>query len=209
MRLLLCVVVALMALSACQAQNFGNELGNIDFVSILGGPLEAVVKAQAQAAIVSASFIDELGFEGGDENKRVVTVDFLYDVYDAGTNTTTTSRMELPFLLMVPIPYIEMESMFVDFQVQLSSVQEDVSTTSSQFGYTHSSRGGGWFSRSKWSSSFSSQSSTRTTGKVKKDYKLHVRVDASQSPIPRGMDRVLDLFEQLVQQNLPLRDGQA
>jgi Protein of unknown function (DUF2589) len=43
--------------------NVGQELASLDFASMLGGPLMAVVNAQAQAALSSVSFIKTVGFE--------------------------------------------------------------------------------------------------------------------------------------------------
>jgi hypothetical protein len=43
--------------------NPGQELATIDFASMLGGPLVAVVNAQAQAAMSSVNFIKAVGFE--------------------------------------------------------------------------------------------------------------------------------------------------
>ena len=40
----------------------GQELASIDFASMLGGPLVAVVNAQSQAAMSSVNFIKEVGF---------------------------------------------------------------------------------------------------------------------------------------------------
>jgi hypothetical protein len=42
------------------------ELSSIDFQSMLGGPLIAVVNAQAQAAMSSVNFIKAVGFKAGD-----------------------------------------------------------------------------------------------------------------------------------------------
>jgi hypothetical protein len=43
--------------------NPGQELASINFEAMLGGPLVAVVNAQAQAAISSVNFIKEVGFK--------------------------------------------------------------------------------------------------------------------------------------------------
>ncbi len=43
--------------------NVGQELASLDFASMLGGPLIAVVNAQAQAAMSSVNFIKSVGFE--------------------------------------------------------------------------------------------------------------------------------------------------
>src|SRR5713226_8642261 len=43
--------------------NVGQELASLDFASMLGGPLMAVVDAQAKAAMRSVNFIKAVGFE--------------------------------------------------------------------------------------------------------------------------------------------------
>jgi hypothetical protein len=43
--------------------NVGQELASLDFASMLGGPLLAVVNAQGQAAMSSVNFIKAVGFE--------------------------------------------------------------------------------------------------------------------------------------------------
>ena len=43
--------------------NPGQELSSIDFASMLGGPLVAVIDAQAQAAMSTVNFIKEVGFK--------------------------------------------------------------------------------------------------------------------------------------------------
>lgn len=44
----------------------GRELSTLDFKNIIGGPLIAVVEAQAQAALSSVNFIKSVGFKAGD-----------------------------------------------------------------------------------------------------------------------------------------------
>ena len=41
----------------------GQELSSIDFESMIGGPLVAVINAQAQAAMTTVNFIKEVGFK--------------------------------------------------------------------------------------------------------------------------------------------------
>lgn len=66
--------------------NPGQELSSIDFESMLGGPLVAVINAQAQAAISTVNFIKEVGFKkppeevgGGDTStQEPISVTFKY-----------------------------------------------------------------------------------------------------------------------------------
>lgn len=64
----------------------GQELSSIDFESMLGGPLVAVINAQAQAAMTTVNFIKEVGFKkpgeeaaGGDTStQEPIYVTFKY-----------------------------------------------------------------------------------------------------------------------------------
>jgi hypothetical protein len=55
--------------------NPGQELASIDFESMIGGPLIAVVNAQAQASMSSVDFIQKVGFT---EDKEPIYVSFKY-----------------------------------------------------------------------------------------------------------------------------------
>jgi hypothetical protein len=54
--------------------NVGQELASIDFASMLGGPLVAVVNAQSQAAMSSVNFIKSVGFEPATVDANGVSV---------------------------------------------------------------------------------------------------------------------------------------
>jgi hypothetical protein len=54
--------------------NVGQELATIDFASMLGGPLVAVVNAQSQAAMSSVNFIKAVGFEPATVDANGVSV---------------------------------------------------------------------------------------------------------------------------------------
>ena len=59
----------------------GKELSSLDFGAMIGGPLNAIVKAQAQAALTSATFIKQVGFTHvGDTDviDKAINVDFKY-----------------------------------------------------------------------------------------------------------------------------------
>ena len=65
--------------------NPGQELASLDFESMLGGPLVAVVNAQAQAAVSTVNFIKEVGF------KKPATEEI------AGDNTSTEEPIYVKF----------------------------------------------------------------------------------------------------------------
>jgi hypothetical protein len=65
--------------------NPGQELASIDFESMLGGPLVAVINAQAQAAMSTVNFIKEVGF------KKIAAEE------EAGENTGTQEPIYVTF----------------------------------------------------------------------------------------------------------------
>lgn len=65
--------------------NPGQELASIDFESMLGGPLVAVINAQAQAAVSTVNFIKQVGF------KKPATEEA------AGGDTTTQEPINVTF----------------------------------------------------------------------------------------------------------------
>jgi hypothetical protein len=96
---------------------FGEELTNLDFSGMLGAPFIAAIDAQSQAARVTMDFITELGFtynENGD--KTVLMVDYLYEKVNNETGTLQNYTITLPFLTMLPIPYLEVTLMTIDFK---------------------------------------------------------------------------------------------
>lgn len=67
------------------------------------GPLQAVVKAQAAAAMTSVEFIQAVGF---DDNGSAIQVSFTYNSTNATTGAVQTNSLSVPFLTIVPIPFL-------------------------------------------------------------------------------------------------------
>lgn len=106
----------------------GQELSTIDFEAMLGGPLVAVVNAQAQSAMATVNFIKEVGFKklpGDQDPENAETADPIYVTFkypkelspfqpavaeelDADGNVTTPASDAVPAVweeqkLQVPI----------------------------------------------------------------------------------------------------------
>ena len=67
------------------------------------GPLTAVIDAQGIAAMSTVDFINKVGF---DENGTAVTIAFTYNTTNSTTGLTQTNRIEVPFLTILPIPFL-------------------------------------------------------------------------------------------------------
>ena len=174
----------------------GEELGAIDFESVIGGPLVAVVHAQSQAAIATVDFIKSVGFNDNDE---VVNVEFKY------SKTTPEGQSEdyalnVPILTIVPIPFLRIEETNIEFNAKIASVEYQDTSDTKKLGVDLSARASWGIGSAKLKVSYSHQRSTRTGEKVTRDYSLTVKVKAVQEEMPGGMEKVMGILESLIQE---------
>ncbi|MEN0049154.1 MAG: DUF2589 domain-containing protein [Bacteroidota bacterium] len=186
--------------------DFASELNNIDFASLIGGPLDAAVKAQTNASVATANFVKEVGFEYDQDGKATVRkINFNYEekvqkkdadgnvIRDADGNpelTTATREIEVPLITVMNIPSLRIETVDIDFNVKLNSVfTKDVS---SQLGVNADVSGG--FGPVKFKVSASYKRSSSTGIKVEKEYTMGVKVKATNDEMPAGLEKVLNLL---------------
>lgn len=191
--------------------DFAAELGSIDFATVIGGPLDACVKAQSNASVSTVSFINEVGFEATDPNnpnspKKLRMADFKYKKNvpnpnfddtkpESNSNPKTIQQdveLSVPFIALLNVPCFRIESCEVDFNVKLNSTYtKDVSNN---FGID-AGASGGW-GPVKFSVNVSYKRSSSTGIKVEKEYSLGVKVRATNDEMPAGLEKVLGLLAQ-------------
>jgi hypothetical protein len=188
--------VAAQPIEAQAAPDLVSELNNIDFGKMIGGPLNAAIQAQAASAITTVNFIKEVGFKPSDadpDKLELVMVDFSHTVKDIKADGTADIKerfIKVPFIAMLPIPSIRIETVDIDFNCKLNSVETtDVST---KLGVNVSVGGGFGPVKFKVSSSVQRQSSYGL--KVQKEYTLNVKVKASQDEMPAGLEKILNML---------------
>lgn len=186
---------------------FPAELASIDFHDILGGPMCAAVAAQAQSAMVTMNFIEQVGFTQAQagQPKTVSTVDFDYTqtfTDEQGNQTPTQQSLSVPILSIVPIPYLRVQQLSVDLNVKLHSVQsQDCTNTVTKNFQTSSSSNflAKLFSPVNFSGSITDQSVSKASSQVDRQYSLEVKMLAVQDQVPGGMSKVLDIFEEVIE----------
>ncbi len=215
--------------------NPGQELSSIDFESMIGGPLIAVVNAQAQSAMTTVDFIKSVGFEHNDTNDgktgspKYVTFKYPKEISpyvpavpaipESGTQgqpgyqppvaevpakpaVVETHELNVPLLTMLPIPYLRVEEVKIDFNAKINSITSRSSTNSWSTGGSleagaqgsYSGIGGGV----KMKVSASRKKTTASNVEVKRTYNLGVNVRAVQDEIPAGMERILGILEDVI-----------
>ena len=178
----------------------GDELANLDFESMIGGPLSAVVRAQAQSAVTSVDFIKAVGFDD-DEKPQMVT--FKYDkqveTFDDQGNVTGSETkphsLTVPFLTMLPIPFIRVEETTIDFNAKINSMQERNATSEQGLGVELKAKAGWGWGSARLKVNYSQKKTTSSKSKTERTYSMSVHVRAVQDELPAGTERLLGILE--------------
>ncbi|HSU39205.1 MAG TPA: DUF2589 domain-containing protein [Polyangiaceae bacterium] len=182
----------------------GKELAAIDFEDLIGGPLMAAIKAQAKAAITTTNFIQSFAFtqgSGGQQQLKVVSFDFgqVLDSTLIGQLSNMTV-IKVPLLTIIPIPFIRIDSMTVDFNVNLHSTSK--TTMSNDFTFSLSASGS--YMGIGLAASVSDRNTYQNESTVDDTYSMHVNVHAVQDQMPGGMAQVLGIFSSIIQSQASL-----
>ena len=190
----------------------GKELSSLDFGAMIGGPLNAIVKAQAQAALTTVTFIKQVGFKhkkdnsgvDTDEITDVINVDFKYKKQIPGGGTgTQEATLSVPILTLLPIPFIQVEEATIRFSAKLLSVTYSELLSNKTAGGTVTAKTGGmfsWYGSAQISANYASKSIQRSGAETKDSYGLDVYVKVSQAEMPAGMDKMLSILEALIEE---------
>ena len=203
----------------------GQELSSIDFESMIGGPLVAVINAQAQAAMSTVNFIKEVGFKksttaqeaGGDTSTgEPIYVSFKYPkelspYVPAVTADPTavppvlasasedavyeTQELTVPILTILPIPFIRVELATIDFNAKINSVEYRKTNTDLKVSSSLEAKAGWLWGSAKLKVSTSFQRTTQAGSSVNRTYSLAVHVKAVQEEMPSGMEKMLGILE--------------
>ena len=191
------------------ATDFVSELNNIDFAKLIGGPLQAAVKAQADASMTTVNFIKEVGFakpasEDDSSPRELMYVNFFYNkkvpkkdaegkpLMENGVQAYDDSPTEVkvPLLAMLNIPSLRIEEVNIDFNVKLNSLQTANTSTDSKLNLEV----GANFSKINFKVTASTQRASSSGMEVKKEYTMGVKVRATQDEIPAGLEKILNLL---------------
>lgn len=195
--------------------NPGQELSSIDFESMIGGPLVAVINAQAQAAISTVNFIKEVGFKKPENEEAAgedtstedpIYVTFKYPKelkpYQPATESSPaeaaeyeTHELKVPILTILPIPFIRIDETTVDFNAKINSVEYRKTDTRLKVDSSLEAKAGWLWGSAKLKVSTSFQRTTQQGNTVKRTYSLAVHVKAVQDEMPAGMEKMLGILE--------------
>lgn len=177
-------------------ENFGGELAALDFSKLLGAPMVATINAQAQSAIVTLNFLQSKVFV---DQGQVKTLSFTYKKLmpaPDGTTQPVDVQLDAPLLSMAPIPYIRVESLLVDLNVKLHSIQ--TMKLENNLNVDSSTSSSSWFSPVSFNVKVAEKNTYTHNSTVDREYSMHVQLRAVQDEMPGGLAKVLEIFQQSI-----------
>jgi len=177
--------------------NFGGELAALDFAKLLGAPMVATINAQAQSAMVTLSFLQSKVFM---DQGQVKTLGFTYKKLMPAPDGTTQPmdvQLDVPLLSMAPIPYIRVESLLIDLNVKLHSIQTN--KTENTFEFTDTDKESAWLSPVSMNVKVTDKNTYSHNSTVDREYSMHVQLRAVQDEMPGGLAKVLEIFQQSIE----------
>ena len=180
-----------------------SALQSLPFGTIIGGPLQACVEAQTNAAQATWKFIQEVGLTK-DENgaARATYVSFSY------RKNGREATMNIPLLTIVPIPFIAIDTVNISFKANLKSVDSEVrkekdTSTDNTAGFS-TYRGLGNYCASRHRSVMYGSVSNKkdSVATQKSTYSVEATIDinvvAHQESMPAGLSKVLEMLNQAI-----------
>lgn len=148
-----------------------SALNSIPFGNIIGGPLAACVRAQAEAAHTTIDFIRGFTMTNSEldpEGVEPITVTFTFIMNGEKT------RMTVPLMTIVPIPYMHIDYINLNFTADITACDDG-----------------------KMEAKYATEGYTRTENdeqSVSVESKMGINVRASTSSMPSGMAKMLEFF---------------
>ena len=171
------------------------EFQALPLESIIAAPLKGAIEAQAMAAATTKAFIDSMI----DKDGKPVNVHFnlARSSADASGTATAQASIDAPLLSMVPIPHLRIDSITTHFKYEINLAEKK----EKEFGLGVDVQAGTTGLLAKFVSvslKGSVSSKSREESVMNRSGMLEITVHASESPIPEGLARILNLLSSTI-----------
>lgn len=170
---------------ALPVDNQESLLQELDFNRILGAPLSACVNAQEEAAQATLQYLNEVVFtQAGDDDSSLepVTVSFYFE--SAGQ----VHRIVMPLLLIVPVPYLQINRIDLTFQATVTESRMNHDTRKLSLKAKYSAPGD------------SAEVSKETKAEYMNKRCIDINLSVTSADMPMGISKLLEIFNnQLVE----------
>ncbi len=172
-------------------------LQGLPFDNLIGGPLNACIQAQNDAAMTSINFINNVCLNEDKETGEKSAVYVSFSFIQNGRKVV----INVPMIAIVPIPYIAINSVDISFKATVNGVESESSSTETEYeskGNKKSTRKSGLFRRKTTTinSTFSTKRDSKSTqdSKFSVEATIDVAVHAGQESMPAGMAKILEML---------------
>lgn len=161
-----------------ETENTTEEFKGLTMRDLIGAPLQAACESQQKLAESALEFMTQIGFEENDLSQaRRIKFNLQRPIETPEGITTSTIEVHAPFLTLVPVPSLLIESVDIDFQMEVTSTEK----TQENFSSEVSTKAGdkGLFSRVSvdvQGKISSSRENTRSTNQTDKYQVHHIRI---------------------------------
>lgn len=170
---------------ALPVDNQESLLQELDFNRILGAPLSACVNAQEEAAQATLQYLNEVVFtQAGDDDSSLepVTVSFYFE--SAGQ----VHRIVMPLLLIVPVPYLQIDRVDLTFQATVTESRMNHDTRKLSLKAKYSAPGD------------SAEVRKETKAEYMNKRCIDINLSVTSADMPMGISKLLEIFNnQLVE----------
>lgn len=172
-------------------------LQGLPFDNLIGGPLNACIQAQNDAAMTSINFINNVCLNEDKETGEKSAVYVSFSFIQNGRKVV----INVPLIAIVPIPYIAINSVDISFKATVNGVESESSSTETEYeskGTKKSTRKTGLFRKKTTTinSTFSTKRDSKSTqdSKFSVEATIDVAVHAGQESMPAGMAKILEML---------------
>ena len=170
------------------SQFIGSVINALPLEHMIGGPLQAMIKAQVQASKAYTDFLLSVCIKDG----KAVAIEFDYDetvVDEQGVNKgSVTRKMSIPLLAAVTHPIICIEDGTIDFELEVSQSEASSSSTEAEAS-VEASVGWGVF-KAKMTGNVSHKSEQTRSTDTRAKYSIHTQIKRQEPP--EALQRVID-----------------
>ena len=104
-------------------------------------------------------------------------------------------KISVPILTMLPIPFIKVDIITIDFNAKITSTDTTTSSSDVSVSGTVNARYGVKVAAVSFSGTVAYKKSTTSGSSVERTYSMAIHVQASQDEMPAGMEKLLSLLE--------------
>jgi hypothetical protein len=200
-----------------------STLRSLPFGRVIGGPMVAAIQAQSLAAQATVDFIKSVGFKApagpavpGQDPAigEIINVVFQFERKktspsgEAANDQTEKITLQVPLLTIVPIPFIRIEEMTIDFTAKITEDHTDSSSTSSSSSVSTdtslSFSAGSFLSpvkvglNAKVATRHNNASASSSKNRYNTEYTIDIHLRAVQDEMPAGLSKILNILENAI-----------